>query len=184
MVGECGRVSIEVWITVVGAGTLFHAPAGIKDCKQGGQWRSRSPGLVHHPLQGVCEPGAEFPCHTQLTIFSLREQGTMDLQGIANFMALNFVTQSIKISLFLKEGGGCKKEGKDFENVGKMKREPLSKVMFMSSCLLCSNILFALFSPDVAVLLPYDVLIHNKQLPKYLLAAKAEQQTLSVYLCI
>lgn len=70
MVGECGRVSIEAWITVVGAGMLFHAPAGIKDCKQGRQWRSRSPGLVHHPLQGGCEPGAEFPCHGSHAAFS------------------------------------------------------------------------------------------------------------------
>lgn len=116
-------------------------------------------------------------------LYGSREQWT--LQGIANIRALNLVPRSTKISLFLKEGGGgWKREGKDLENVGKMKREPLSKVMFMSSRLLSSNIPFALFSPDVAVLLPYDVLIHNKQLPKYLLAAKAEQQTLSVYLCI
>lgn len=77
----------------------------------------------------------------------------MHLQGIANITALNFVTRSTEIS-FLKEGEGRKREGKDLVNVGKMKREPLSKVVFMSSCLLSSNILFALFSPDVAVLLP------------------------------
>lgn len=43
MAGECGRVSIEVWIGVAGAETFLRAPAGIKDCKQRRQWGQREP---------------------------------------------------------------------------------------------------------------------------------------------
>ena len=112
--GERGRVSMEVWSSVVGAGML-DAPAGVTGCEQGGCGGAGALGLCPvlrrgHATRG---PSSHATSGSQLTVFSLREQGTMDSRGIANITALNFVTWSTKISsLFLKVGGECKKEGK------------------------------------------------------------------------